>query len=227
MPAILALHAGEQSHSAATIAELESVDILVDGELDPLVATLMTVMTGPRMVVAVEAAGVRAQRMATIWESGRRAVLGTTADRDQFDLLQIEPELLPFHLAQVTDLTPRPQPPFKGAITVPKATLHRVEDVIARDQRAAERELRAAGLVYPWSDWLLIALAHRRALWTIEAIWLAGRTKRAEQMTVLDAGSVGYWTVKESSCRDTVTLRVSDFDQVLRRCSALLPATAR
>ena len=57
--------------------------------------------------------------------------------------------------------------------------------------------------------------------------WLRAIGLECHKRPSLDAGSVGYWTVKESSCRDTVTLRVSDFDQVLRRCSALLPATAR
>lgn len=223
MPAILALHAGEEVCSDETIAELESGSLLVRNTLDPLVVTLVTVMTSPTMVVTVESAGSRSSRLATIWGAARRAVLGTTADRDQFELLQIEPDLLPFHLAQVTDLSPRPRSPFSGAVTMPRATLRRVEDAIARDPDVAERELRAAGLVDPWPDWLLIALAHRRALWTIEAIWLDGRSRRTEQMTVLDAGSAGYWTVAENADRGTITLSVSDFDHLLRHCNALLP----
>lgn len=223
MPTILALHAGEAVRSAKTIAELESGSLLVHNTLDPLVVTLVTVMTSPTMVVTVESAGSRSPRLATIWGAAQRAVLGTTADQDQFELLQIEPDLLPFHLAQLTDLSPRSRPPFSGAVTVPIVTLRHVEDIIARDQHSAERELRAAGLVDPWPDWLLIALAHRRALWTIEAIWLDSRARCTDQMTVLDAGSAGYWTVAENPERGTVTLSVSDFDQLLRRCSALLP----
>ena len=224
MPALLALHAGEQLHSAETVAELEAGGLLVRKTLDPLVATLLAVMTGPTLLVTVESAGAHTSRLATIWGSTHRAVLGTTTDRDQFDLLQIEVDLLPFHLAQITELSPRSLPPFDGTVSVPTATLQRVEHLIARDQPGAERELRRAGLVDPWPDWLLIALAHRRALWTIEAIWLDGRSRRAERMTVLDAGSAGYWTVNEDASEETVLLGVSDFDQVLRRCSELLPA---
>lgn len=223
MPAILALHAGEEVRSGKTIAELESGSLLVGDTLDPLVVTLVTVMTNPTMVVTVESAGSRSSRLATIWGAAQRAVLGTTADQDQFDLLQIEPELLSFHLAQITDLSPRPRLPFSGAVTMPKATLRRVEHAMARHPDVAKRELRAAQLIDPWPDWLLIVLAHRRALWTIEAIWLDGRTRRAGQMTFLDAGSAGYWTVAENADRGTITLSVSDFDHLLRRCNALLP----
>lgn len=223
MPAILALHAGEEVRSGKTIAELESGSLLVRDTLDPLVVTLLTVMTSPTMVVTVESAGSRSSRLATIWGASQRAVLGTTADRDQFELLQIEPELLPFHVAQITGLRPRPRSPFSGAVTMPKAVLRRVEDAIARDPDLAERELRAAGLVDPWPDWLLIALAHRRARWTIETIWLDGRGRRAGQMAFLDAGSAGYWTVAENAARGTITLSVSDFDHLLRRCNTLLP----
>lgn len=227
MPAILTLHAGEKVRSAETVAELEAGGLLLRNELDPLVVTLVTVMTNPTMVVTVESTRTHSSRLATIWGYSGCAVLGTTVDQHQFDLLQIEPNLLPFHLAQVTELTPRSQPPFTGSVTVPRATLRLVEDTIAQDQQAAEQELRAAGLVDPWPDWLLIALAHRRALWTIEVIWFDGATRRVERMTVLDAGAAGYWTVGENPGRDTVTLCVRDFDHVLRRCSALLAAAAR
>ncbi len=227
MPAILALHAGESVRSAETVAELQAGGLLIRNALDPLVATLVTVMTSPTMVVTVESTGARVSRLATIWGSVRRAVLGTTVDQNRFDLLQIEPKLLPFHLAQVIDLRPRPPSPFAGSVTVPRTTLRLVEDTIVEDQQAAERELRAAGLTDPWPDWLLIALAHRRALWTIEVILLHGGTRYVERMTVLDTGSAGYWTVAENDVEDTFTLRATNFDQLLRLCSTLLPATAR
>jgi hypothetical protein len=223
MPTLLAIHTGDQVHPAETIAELEAGGLLLRMTLDPLVVSLIAAMTDPTLVVTVESIGAHTSRLATIWGSAQRAVLGTTVDRDQFDLLQIDPDLLPFHLAQITELIPRSLPPFSGAVVMPKATLQSVERLITRDQHAAERELRQAGLMDPWPDWLLIALAHRRALWTVAAVWIEGRDRRTEQMTVLDAGSAGYWIVQEDADQATVSLRASSFDQLLQRCSALLP----
>ncbi len=226
MPAILAIHSGDRVTPAES-AELEAGGILRRRALDPLVVALLDVITNPTLVVTVEAVGVSTPRLATIWGSEGHSVLGRTVDRHQFDLLQIEPDLLPFHLAQVTRLSPRPLSPFHGAVAMPRATLQRVEHLIARDQLAAELELRHAGLVDPWPDWLLIALAHRRALWTVEAVWLDGRERRVEQMSFLDAGSAGYWLVKEDADRGSGALVVSSFDQLLRSCAALLPRELR
>jgi hypothetical protein len=223
MPALLALCAGEQLRATQTTAELEAGGLLVRGTLDPLVATLIGVMTNPTLVVTVESAGARSLRLATIWGSHRRAVIGTTADRDQFQLLQVDPQLLPFHLAQITELSPRQVSPFHGEISLPRATLQRVERLVASNQREAERELRQVGLADPWPDRILIALAHRRALWTIEAIWLDGPNRQDNRMTVLDAGAAGYWTVSEDSAHGTVVLAASDFDHLLHRCCELLP----
>jgi hypothetical protein len=223
MPALLALHTGEQLRATQTTAELEAGGLLARGTLDPLVATLLGVMTNPSLVVTVESAGARSLRLATIWGSHRRAVIGTTADQDQFELLQIDPELLPFHLAQITELSPRPAPPFHGAVSLPRATLQRVENLVPGNQRTAERELRQAGIADPWPDWILTALAHRRALWTIEAIWLDGTDRQANRITVLDAGAAGYWTVREDSAGTTVALAAIDFDRLFHRCCKMLP----
>lgn len=223
MPGLLAVHAGEQLRATATTAELEAGGLLARGTLDPLAATLLGVMTNPTLVVTVESAGARSKRLATIWGSHRRAVIGTTADQNQFELLQIDPELLPFHLAQITELSPRPVPPFHGATSLPRATLQRVERLVATDQHEAERELRQAGLADPWPDWILIALAHRRALWTVEAIWLHRSDRQADRVTVLDAGTAGYWTVDEDSAGGKVTLAATDFDHLFHRCCRMLP----
>ena len=225
MPALMAIHNGDQGLAATTIDELAAGGLLLRKTLDPLVVSLLAVMTNPSLVVTVESVGAPVSRMATIWGSAQRAVLGSTVDRDQFDLLQIDPDLLPFYLAQITELSPRPLPPFSGAVAIAKESLRRAEQLITRDQHAAERELRQAGLVDPWPDWLLIALAHRRALWSIEAVWLDGRYRHAERMTVLDAGSAGYWMVREDTGRATVMLGVCSFDRLLQRYGALLPTT--
>lgn len=192
--------------------------------LDPLVTTLLEVMTNPELVVTIDVAGARSPRLATVWGSPRRAVLGMTDDRRQFELVQIEPALLPFHLAQTTGLRPRPHPPFSGGFSLPTGALARAEELIGADSCEAERELRSAGVPSPWADRLLIALANRRSMWTVEAVWLG--TKAAADiasLSVLDAGPAGYWRLESGSEHAEITVAISDFDDLLRRFSALLP----
>jgi hypothetical protein len=198
--------------------------LIQTGRLDPLVTTLLEVMTNPSLVVTVETVGVARPRLATIWGSPRRAVVGMTSDRHRFDLLQIEPELLPFHLAQTTNLIPRPHPPFSGGCLVPSTALARVERVIATDPEEAQAQLAAVGVPLEWADRLLIALAHRRSMWTIEAVWLGRGARRSEsRLSVLDAGPAGYWRLAGDGDDGTIAITVSNFDDLLRRFSALLP----
>jgi len=224
MPTILAVYAGETPRPVKAVAELQDAGLMASEQLDPLVTTLVEVMTNPTLVVTVEVAGARSPRLATIWGTPQRAVVGMTDDRRRFDLVQIESNLLPFHLAQVTGLTPLPHPPFSGGCSLSAATLTLVEDLIAIDPMEAESTLAAAGVPEPWADRLLTALAHRRSLWTVESVWLGrGAGRRESRLSVLDAGPAGYWRMAGGEDGQPVTVTVSDFDDLIRRFSALLP----
>lgn len=223
MPVILGFHSGDHTAPKRSLNELEGTGVLRGGLLDPMVTTMVEVMTNPLLVVTVEVAGGRSPRLSTIWSTPHRAVVGQTSDRSRFDLVQIEPELLPFHLAQLTGLAPRPLPPFSGEVTLPSAALDLAEDLISSDPDLAEANLMSAGTPAEWIDRLLIALAHRRTMWTVESVWLGRTTGRSEaRLAVLDAGPAGYWRLhKQGDGRVTVT--ASDFDDIMRRFSALLP----
>ena len=224
MPVLLALHAGERPGSTEAVVGLRADGLMRAERLDPLLTTLIGVMTNPALVITVEVAGARTPRLATIWGTPQRAVLGMTDDRHRFDLIQIEPGLLPFHLAQATGLAPHPQPPFSGGFWLPGALLKSVEELIKTDPAAAEASLQRAGVPIVWADRLLIALAHQRALWTVESVWLGTRRQRRDaRLSVLDAGPAGHWRLSGSSSDDSINLAVSCFDEIMRLFSNLLP----
>ncbi len=71
---------------------------------------------------------------------------------------------------------------------------------------------------------LLTALAHRVSLWTVESVWLGrGAGRSQSRLSVLDAGPAGYWRLAPDGADTSVSVTVSDFDDIIRRFSALLP----
>jgi hypothetical protein len=226
MPVLLALHAGERSGSQEVVAGLHADGLMRAERLDPLLTTLIGVMTNPALVVTVEVAGTRHPRLATIWGTPRRAVIGMTDDSRRFDLIQIEPSLLPFHLAQATGVAPRPLPPFSGAFWLPARAMDSAEDLITTDPAGAEEALQRAGVPTIWTDRLLIALAHRRSLWTVESVWLGARKRNEARLSVLDAGPAGYWRLSGTGSGDSVNVEVSSFDEIMHRFADLLPGAS-
>ncbi len=224
MPSLLAVHAGRQPHDAA-ITELREGGVMTARKLDPLVKALVAVITNPALVVTVEVDDFgrdNRPELATIWRNDDTAVVGRGDGRGQFQLIQIEPHLLPFHLAQAVRMVPRPQPTFSGSFTVPAGTLATVESMIATDPSRAEQELAAAGVATVWVDRFLATLIMRRSMWAVESIWLGDRRRRVEaRLSVLDGGFAGYWRLSHNNGR--VTVAPNNFDDLMRRLAALLP----
>ncbi len=227
MPTLLAVHAGTPPHSAAT-TELRDSGLIASQRLDPLVKSLIDVMTDPTLVVSVEVNQVAETtapnpRLATIWRRGSRAVIGITQDRNQFDLVHVEPDLLPFHIAQTINLTPRRQPTFTGSLRIPAQVLTRSEDLITKDPTRADSELAAAGVPRHWADRLVAALLLRRSLWVVESVW-SGNTpgKEESRLCVLDGGFSGYWRLG-ATADGLISVSPTGFDELMNRLDGLLP----
>jgi hypothetical protein len=149
-------------------------------------------------------------------------VLGQSDQRGRFELIHIDPPLLPFHLAQIVRLTPRSQPDFSGSFAVPAPTLAAVETIVDTNPVRAERELAAAGVGAAWVDRFLAALVMRRSMWVVESIWLGDRRRRTEaRLSVLDGGFTGYWRLSHEDGR--VRVAPNRFEDMMRRFAALLP----
>ena len=224
MPSILAIHSGQRPALTEAASELRSGGILATDQLDPLVTTLIEVMTNPQLVLSVEVYRSTRPDLATFWATPRRAVVGFTDDKSRFELIQIEPSLLQFHIAQSTGLRPRPTPPFDGSFSLPAASMRFAEENIATDPVGVETRLRDDGVPILWADRLMTAVAMRRSLWTVGSVWLGRADARNESsLSVLDAGFAGYWRLSATP-DNQVTVSTSDFDDLLGRIDGLLPA---
>ncbi|MDJ0954259.1 MAG: ESX secretion-associated protein EspG [Acidimicrobiia bacterium] len=224
MPTLLAAHAGSRG-IASEIAELRATGFVTGTDLAPLVRRLVDVVAEPTLVVSVEVTedGV-APRLFTFWSTGRRAALGHCAADDRFELTLLQPGLLPFHVAQAVQLTPRRHPAFAGSVSIPQGLLGRAEDLIELDPTEIATKWRAAGVTQHWVDRIVAAVIMRRAAWTIESVWIGGTIGSiGSRLEVLDGGHAGYWTVKPSPSRNTVLAPIG-FDDLLNRIAALLPA---
>jgi hypothetical protein len=75
-----------------------------------------------------------------------------------------------------------------------------------------------------WADRLLSALALRRSIWTVESVWLStGRRRSEARLSILDAGSAGYWRLSEANSDGRIRAEVSSFDDIMHRFVDLLP----
>jgi hypothetical protein len=214
MPSLLAVQTGSATRPDSA-NELKASGLLSSGRLDPLARTLLGTMTDPSLIVSLEI--TRASllpRLVTLWQQGPIAVVGTTESR-RFHIVQVDPALLPFHIAQALRIAPVAQPRYEGGFSIPPAVAaaFRVE----LDPQEVETRLIAAGVDRVWADRFLAAWILRRSLWSMEVVSLTNRVGQGT-MSALDGGHAGYWTIKPQG-----TVQPLGIDSLLRRLAALLP----
>jgi hypothetical protein len=187
--------AGDAS-SVRALAELERAGITAAGRLHPLAADILQVVTDPSLVVTVEVRALERPAISTIWASDAGAVLGQAIEPGLFHLGPIEPDLLPFHLAQLTMVGPRPDHGFAGSADAPAGLLDELEPLWCTDPDAVAARLVGAGVGAAWAERLAGAHRHRRATWRVASLW-AGPDGSAHdrEVMMLDAGPEGYWEI--------------------------------
>ena len=229
VPVAMLLRTGGPTEPDATmtraISELERAGISRDGSLHPLAADLLPVVTGPTTVVSTEVTE-DSTAIATIWHHNGKAVVGHPSAHDAFALHSIEPNLLPFHLAQITRIVARPAPSFLGSITVPSEALEIAEDLWATDPAAATAVVAGAGVETQWAKRLVLAHRSRLRTWCATSLWTdLDHSHHDAELRVLDAGPLGYWVVtNEPAETPTFRFTVATFDGVLERVRALTPS---
>lgn len=224
MPAVMARYAGDPMQDHAAVDELESAGVIRGGHLNEMVETLIDIMTGPELVITADIAGAASHRLVTFWATATRAAVGTTFDRYQFELMQIELGLLAFHLAQALGVNPRPALPFAGGCSLPSTALRSARALATMEKRHAAAVLRAAGVSFEWAERIGDALARQERTWTAESVWLRrGGESIQSRLVVLDAGEAGYWRLTESPSADLVSLQIVEFDGLLQLLLSLLP----
>jgi hypothetical protein len=228
MPAVLALHAAEPMQDHAAVGELESAGMIRGDHLNEVVVALIDIMTGPELVITADIVGADSHRLVTFWATATRAAVGTTFDRYQFELVQIELSLLAFHLAQALGVNPRPALPFAGGCSLPSTALRSAEALATMEKRHAAAVLRAAGATFEWAERIGDALARQERMWTAESVWLKRGGENAQsRLVVLDGGQAGYWRLTERPSADLVSIEIVEFDGLLQLLSSLLPGHCR
>jgi len=218
MPALLAAQVSTRPESPP---ELAASGLVSSGRLDPLVASLLDVMTDPDLVLSVESRASDELRLVTFWRCGSRAVVGSSGPGRQFHISLVSAELLPFHLAQAVSLVPCAQPQYAGRFTVPRNVLSSARRRAVTSPGAAGKELVEAGVGAEWSDRLVAAFLLQRNRWAIESVSVA--TMRAtSSLAVLDAGHGGFWRLQPLT-RDEVDVTPIGFGRLLDLLAALVP----
>lgn len=180
------------------LAALDRAGIAAGGKLDSIAADILRPLAAPWAVISVELSRPACLEIATIWIRGPGATIGTSTNRSLFDLHLAELEFLPFHLATLARLGPRPctatEPVFVDGTQAFAASLgdpaERLDDELTR--------------------------------WTVQTMWSEpGGFVGDRSVEVLDAGANGYWEVTHHGDRTLLTPR--SVDAVLRLLADSIP----
>ena len=218
MPSLLAAQVGPHRVAAP---ELVSSGLVTAGRLDPLVASLLGVMTDPDLVLSVESRPAGRLTLLTFWRRGARAVAGTIGPGRRFHISLVAADLLPFHLAQAVSLAPCAQPTYVGSFSVPGTILASARRRAATSPGAAAEELVEAGVSTAWSDRLVAAILLQRNRWAIESVSLEA-IRATSSLAVLDAGHAGFWRFRPVG-NEEIEIAPIGFERLLDLLAALIP----
>ena len=216
---LLGSRPGTVAHGASLrdLVELERAGIAPGRRLHPLAAAMLEVITEPRHVITVHVERNEGTEISTLWIRRTDVVLGRPAGPEVFELRPLELGLLPFHLAQLVAVVPRPEPPFGGSVTVPAAVLDDGVAMAAADPDGAIAALIGEGVDEAWAGRIVVVHQRLRARWRIGSLWV-GRdgTPHDDAFEVLDAGQAGYWQVlSDPTGEGSITLAKRAFTDIL------------
>ena len=214
---LLVDHPGQLTAPGATgLASLEAAGVATAGSLHPTALRILTPVSAPRYVVSVDVFRDGAPTIATVWCGAGLATVGTSQDREIFVLDPVEPALIPFHLAALAGVGPRPanhgRPMVAGRyedftrildIAAPEGSLdaHDMESLLTRDSITEPAAVR----------------------WRISTLWcepdgfVGDRT-----IEFVDSGAGGYCEVTAMPGSSTL-LTPRTLDSVLRLIGDAVP----
>ena len=162
------------------IAELRAAGLVVGDLPAREVAELLDAIAHARLRVEVEtSAGARVDRH-TVWLAGGMGVSAEARPGGEYDYAAVPPALLPFALARIVNLQPRPDP-----ARAPVVVARRAIDQLSVGEAGLDGE--DAGMI----AWLV---REHRLSWRMTSVWIdpAGDRQVAE-LTVVDAMEAGLW----------------------------------
>jgi len=204
---------------------LTTAGILVQGRLHPVADSILSTMVDPELVATIECTEVaRPPTLSTIWGRGATGVVGESRAADMFTLHQTARGLLPFHVANLVSLGPRPAPVSRASVAV-AAEMLAASRPQWHDPEVLTTLLRSSGV--PDADAGAIAMAHaaRRGTWRINALRIdTGGLPSDDDVLVLDGDAAGYWTLTAANePPDTVRFEPIAWSEVLNLVGRLIP----
>jgi hypothetical protein len=226
--AALSLLAGPNPAAVEADAARQLLAPLISGaerRLPGWVAELGGVVAAPALHLVVERFAAEAPDVHQIWATPARAAVGAIADDDRIALQPLETVMIPYELARIVGLGPRPRPATRDPIVVAARTLEAAE-AAAADSERCRRLLTDDGTNHDEADVVAALMAGRRLSWRVTSMWASSPTDVASStLVVIDGGDAGLWISDVDGEDETasVTLHPSRPSQVWQQLLALLP----
>jgi hypothetical protein len=208
MPVLMRLHSGRDADLTFDDVEaLEAATIVTEGMLHPVADAILATMTDPELVATIERTSIGLPPwLGTVWGRGAMGVVGESPAPDMFTLSQTQRGLIPFHVANLVGVGPRPAPGHHNTVVVETALLaasrphwdtpHVMGEMLA-DHAVPVGAARA----------LAAAHASRLASWRVTCLRThPDGTPSDGEILILDGGDGGYWSlVADIDAPGTVT----------------------
>jgi hypothetical protein len=226
--AALSLLAGPNPAAVEADAAWQLLAHLISGaerRLPGWVAELGGVIAAPALHLVVERFAAEAPDVHQIWATPARAAVGAIADDDRIVVHPLETVMIPYELARIVGLGPRPRPATTDPIVVAASVLEAAEGAAA-DLKRCRRLLTDAGAEQDEAAIVAALMAGRRLSWRVTSMWASSPTYVVSStLLVVDGGEGGLWISEVDGEDETpsVTLQPSRPSEVWEELLRLLP----
>jgi hypothetical protein len=203
---------------------METGGVIRDGRLDPIATTMLKVISGASLVVAVDVQLQGDSSLTTIWATPNRAVITTSLEPDLVDIQPVRLARIPETLSDVI-LLQQPQTTAEAPVSVSTMVMA-AADTHRDDIEQARATLAAAGLTELEVGRVLAFQSQSTRRWRISSTWATPDGQRMAELRGLDAGPNGQWLIEMTGARDQagqMTFLPQGDGDVLRALRAVLP----
>jgi hypothetical protein len=203
---------------------METGGVIVDGRLDPSATTMLKVISGASLVVAIDVQLQGDSSLTTIWATPSRAVITSSLEPDLVDIQPVRLARIPETLSDII-LLQQPQATAEAPVSVSTMVMA-AADTQRDDPARARATLAAAGLTELEVERVLAFQSPATRRWRISSTWATQDGQRMAELRGLDAGLNGQWLIEMTGQRDgpgQMTFLPQGDGDVLRALRAVLP----
>lgn len=227
LSAAAALLEGEPTDEVV-LESLVAGGVVRNGAIVPYVARLLEVVAEPKLRIVVERYIAERVVVENVWAVERLAVWGSEVRGGATELRPVEPAVLPMEIVRAVGLGPRDSAAIDTSVRATAATLERLEELLAAEDREAADALLAEELDDVRRRALIDLMLDRRSSWRASSIWTDDSGQRLESVCVVDGGNSGFWLTTHETDADEpmICLRPVAQSTVWDRIVDLMPWAA-